>query len=450
MLRRENQPTADLLDNVSAAVSDTATAPFARFRSWFPRLVLTRPALLTESESMSLETDLSGLLRLLQSLPDRLFGGDMVSFARAAGWDHPMLPDVLRMLGGPPVSLGRADLVRSPGGFKAVEINTSSSLGSFEFGELCRAFLAVPAFARFAAQESLHHVDPLADMAQTLLASSGYLPDDRPVIAVTRWITSTVDVNPSLFVDLMRDLGFQVVVCTVDQLALRDDGLYLDDLRIDVIHRAFLLQSVLATDGALELLAPLSRARDAGQVQVFAGLTADVYGAKSCLALLSDPRNAHAFTADERRLVARILPWTRRLVDEPAETEGGTEPLVAHVLAHQADLLLKPSIGNAGCGVVAGWLVSREEWETAVDSAIRTNDHIVQRRVVSVSERYIMPGEPTVEADYLLHWGLFITADGLSGGFVKGLPDKPQDVRFLGDGSHVGCIFQQQVDTRRN
>ncbi|RPF20748.1 hypothetical protein [Myceligenerans xiligouense] len=449
-LRLENGPTAELLDDPEAARTDTTTAPFDRFRAWFPRPVLSRPTVLTHDESLSLDADLTGLLGLLQSLPERLFGGDLLAFARAVGWRGALLPEVLSLAGGAPVPLGRADLVRSPEGFKTVEFNTSSSLGSFEFGELCRAFLSVPSFARFAERENLGYVDPLAHMADTLLSATGHLPGQRPVIAVTRWVTAGVAVNPSLFVDLMRDLGFRVVVCTIDQLAQRKDGLYVGDLRIDVVHRAFLLQNVLATENALELLAPLARARDAGQVRLFTGLAADLYGAKACLALLSDPRHEDAFTQEERTLVARALPWTRRLADEPTVVDGRTESLVDHVLAHQDDLLLKPGIGNAGRGVMAGWLVSGEEWASAVRSAVSTNDHVVQRRVESAGERFVAPGEPPVAADYLLHWGLFVTAAGLSGGFVKGLPDTPQDVRFLGDGSHVGCIFQQHVDTTRN
>lgn len=221
-------------------------------------------------------------------------------------------------------------------------------------------------------------------------------------------------------------------------------------LRIDVVHRAFLLQNVLATENALELLAPLARARDAGQVGLFTGLAADLYGAKTCLALLSDPRYADAFTPEERALVARTLPWTRRLVDEQTTVDGRTGSLVDHVLARQSDLLLKPGIGNAGRGVIAGWLVSGEEWNSAVKAAAATNDHVVQQRVESAGERFVDTSTPTAAADYLLHWGLFVTASGLSGGFVKGLPDTPKDVRFLGDGSHVGCIFQQHVDTTRN
>ncbi|GAB3227401.1 hypothetical protein GCM10027447_18470 [Glycomyces halotolerans] len=445
-LRWENPLTREFLDESRgpARAVDSNRPPFDRFRSWFTRPLLGRPALLEADEVRRLDHDLPLLLSALQSLPERLFDGDRAAFAEHLGWTGPALPELLRRLSGPAVPLGRADLVRSPDGFKTVEFNTSSSLGSFEFGELCRATLQDPDFAEFSERAGLDYLDPLRSMVDTLLEAGGRRPSDRPVIALVKWVTSPVAVDPSLFVDLMADLGFDLVTCRVDQLEYRGGALRCGGRRIDVLYRAFLLKTAAADPRAAQILEPVSRAVADGAIDLFSPLDADLYGTKSCLAMLSDPRHRDVFTAAEREAIDRTLPWTRRLADAVADVDGEAEPLLDHVAANRTELVLKPSIGHAGQGVVAGWLTDRDQWEADIRAAAAAGDHVVQRRARSVAERFYSPADPDTPAHYLLHWGLFVTGAGFSGGFVKGLPDRGQDVRFLGDGSHVGCVFHQR------
>lgn len=437
----ENEPTRSLLDADRGArrMLDPGLVGYRRFRSWFTRPLLTRPVILDAAETSRLDHDLPVLLRTLQALPDRLFGGDQEAFARSLGWTQPGLPSVLDLLSGPAVPLGRADLVRGPSGFQVVEFNTSSSLGSFEFGELCRAALADPAFGGFAEQEGLYHLDPLAMMVDTLLELMGLDLTARPTIALVDWVSSPIAVNASLFLDLVRDLGFKVVVCTVKDLELTGKGLYAHGERIDVVYRTFLLKTVAEDAAAAELLRPLAQAVRSGAAHLFSPLNADLFGSKAAMALLSDSRHRDRFTPDELDVVDRVLPWTRSMAEAdtvPADQEGS---LAEYVLRHRGELVLKPSIGHAGQGVVAGWLASPTEWAELARTAAR-GDYIVQRRAPSVAERFQVTAEGPASACYL-HWGLFVTGAGFSGGFVKGLLDREQDIRYLGDGSHVGCVF---------
>lgn len=446
----ENAPTRAFLAGQRGAgrAVDTGGPGFRRFGSWFPRPLLTRPGILDASEVRQLDHDLPVLLRTLQSLPERLFGGDTQALAHALGWTQPGVETILRRLSGPAVPLGRADLVRTPSGFQVVEFNTSSSLGSLEFGELCRAMLSDPAFRDFAAREGLGYADPLSLMAETLLAATGMAPGTRPVLALVKWVRSPVNVDASLFTELMTEAGFTLVPCTVDQLVHRDGALYADGTRVDAVYRTFLLKTAAEDPDAPRLLAPLADAVEDGAARLFSPLNADLAGTKSCMAMLSDERNRWAFTPGERDVIDRVLPWTRSLrgaggaAGSAAETEadGARVPLVPYVREHREELVLKPSVGHAGRGVVAGWMVSQEEWESQLDAALSGN-YIVQRRATSVAERFYGTAGQEEPSLCFLHWGLFVTGAGFGGGFIKGLLNKEQDMRYLGDGSHVGCVF---------
>ncbi|RBM19445.1 hypothetical protein [Streptomyces sp. PT12] len=452
----ENAPTRAYLAARTGGAHpplDPELPGYRRFRSWFTRPLLSRPAILDADQARRLDHDLPLLLRTLQALPDRLFGGDQESFARALGWTQPSARVALRKLSGPPVPLGRADLVRGPDGFRLVEFNTSSSLGSMEFGELCRAVLGDPGFTGFAAAHALDFHDPMPLMAATLLETAGWRAAKRPTIALVDWVTSPVTVNASLFIDLLAELGFPIVVCTVKDLEFGAGGLTARGERIDIVYRTFLFKTVAEDPAADELLEPLAQAVAHGAARVFSPLNADLFGSKLCLAMLSDT-DAHAtdpLTPTEREVVDRVLPWTRSMRGAdatPAPAPGGGS-LAEYVRAHRGELVLKPSIGHAGQGVVAGWLTEQDAWDALVRAAC-AGDHVVQRRAESVAERFHAPGAAgPATATCHLHWGLFVTAAGLSGGFVKGLLDREQDIRFLGDGSHVGCVFHSAVRPTR-
>ena len=431
----ENEPTRAFLAQPDGPLPlDTSLDGYKRFRAWFTRPILTRPAILDAAQTRQLDHDLPLLLRTLQSLPQRLFGGDEQAFAQAVGWRQPSAVHALRHLSGPPVPLGRADLVRGPAGFQMVEFNTSSSLGSLEFGVLCEAVLTDGAFSGFARSERLYYVDPLTMLVDTLLDVTGLDPTDHPVIAIADWPTTPVVVNASLFGDLLTDMGFQVVACTVNELEFTRDGLYCGDLRVDAIYRSFLLKELADDATAPELLQPVVEAVRTGAVRLFSPVNADLYGTKTCMALLSDDAHRDKFTAEELEVADRVLPWTRAM----------TGALTEYVLGHRDELLIKPAMGHAGRGVIAGWLVSPREWAEHVRAAARGHC-IVQRRVHSVAERFPGAGPHDPPSACFLHWGMFVTGRGLSGGFIKGLPDRVQDVRYLGDGSHVGCIFHSMT-----
>ncbi|GAA3221239.1 hypothetical protein ACFP63_00340 [Oerskovia jenensis] len=445
----ENAPTRALTrDNVTL---NPQRPEYDRFRAWFTRPLLGRPAVLDAEETASLAEDLPALLRLLQELPKRLFDGDETAFARALGWDGELATAALELLSGPPMPVGRADLVKSPNGFQVVEFNTSSSLGSFEFGELCRAVLADPAFAGAAGRLGLTYRDPMALLADTLLKLTGRDPDDPPVVALVGWLTEPFIVDASLFTGLLQDLGFTVVAGKLSDLEIRTDGVHLQGVRVDVVYRTFLLKTLAEGEHSADALRPLAHAVARGDVFLFSPLNSDLFGSKACFAMLSDEENKHAFSPAELGVIDRLVPWTRSMTGADQRACDGTGSLAEHVMRERRELVLKPSIGHAGRGVVAGWMTEDDEWAQLVRTAV-LGGYVVQRRVPSVAERFPLLDPTDNEhrsAGCFLHWGLFVTDAGLSGGFVKGVLDREQDIRYLGDGSHVGCIFHAPVDETR-
>ena len=145
---------------------------------------LTRPVFLEHAEFSVLRDDLLALHAALASLPVRLFGGDVATFARAVGMTGAQVTAIERAGGQPPTRLGRADLFRDETAFRVLELNLGSALGGLDNALLNRAFLTDPAVADFVASHGLSYVDTMDVLVDTLRAECGLPAGARPLIAV--------------------------------------------------------------------------------------------------------------------------------------------------------------------------------------------------------------------------------------------------------------------------
>jgi hypothetical protein len=156
------------------------------------------------------------------------------------------------------------------------------------------------------------------------------------------------------------------------------------------------------------------------------------------MALLSDPRHAAGFTAEERRVIDRALPWTRSF-QGPATLEA--VGLLDDLTDRRETLILKPNNLFGGHGVVAGWESSPDEWRTALTQGAATGC-IVQERVVPRTEFMVDPvtGE---EEPWQTLWGVFYQPDGYAGAQARVIPAGSSEVighRCI-DKVHTGSVL---------
>ncbi|SCF28526.1 hypothetical protein GA0070216_108201 [Micromonospora matsumotoense] len=110
---------------------------------------------------------------------------------------------------------------------------------------------------------------------------------------------------------------------------------------------------------------------------------------KLTLAFVQQPEFADLFTADERALVAGLLPWTRKVTPEAVDDDGA--PLADRLLADPRGFVLKEAYDIRGDGVTIGHDCPPGRWQEAVAAALR-DGHVVQRRVVPTSYPVVVPG----------------------------------------------------------
>ncbi|MET8758741.1 hypothetical protein [Lentzea sp. NPDC004782] len=374
------------------------------------RCTLSRPLFVDSAEIAGFGADLRRMLELLTSLPERVFDGDLDRFCAALGVEPSRAALMSRFGGRPPQFVGRADVHRDEQGYKILEFGIGSELGGWIFaGDLPRAMLEADEFAAFAAANRLDFVDTGQELAAALREASGVA---EPVVALVEasGALSTWGDTWLLMQQGMQKLGVDFHVGELRDITERNGRIMLGQVPVDVVYRVFEAADVCHEAEEIARVELIAKAHEDGRVVLWTPMEANLYGEKGCLALLSDPSWGGAFTAEERALIDRMLPWTRSL------NRGSTvdvQRLVEECRNRREELILKPNSMYGGIGVVAGWEATPDQWWTALRHGV-ANGAIVQERVTAVPDVVVNP-ETGEEERWRTLWGPFYTPRGYAG-----------------------------------
>ncbi len=409
-------------------------APY--FGNVYGKRQLARPMFVPANHLRHAADDLRALHELLQSVPDRLFGGDVAALCAALG----MAPRAAALAcagvarGSTPL-YSRPDLYYDGTSFRVLELNAGSELGGVDWTEVNHAYLRIPEFQRFAAEHRLGYVDIGQEIVTYLRALAA------PVTGGADPVVAMIDISANMehyhdnylsFVGHMAARGIDVRVTHIKDLGSKDGKLTVDGSPIDVAMRYFTLEEICADPRAEEWLEPVLRADEAGRTAFFASLDHGIYANKGILALVGTLREQGGLSADEAAMVDRIVPWTRQVGPD----------LVEFARDNQQRLVLKPGYGASGSGVVAGWEVSADSWAASLQDAL-TKAYVVQERVPSMFEA--VPTEDSVR-DWLPVYGMFVFAHGYAGTFVRALPVDGGAVINDTTGASYTCVFSIPED----
>ncbi|HEX4060258.1 MAG TPA: hypothetical protein VHY58_04470 [Streptosporangiaceae bacterium] len=404
---------------------------------------LSRPLFLGQAESQRVNADLQHVRAALVSLPDRLFGGDLAAFGRAAGLADRQVAAVLGTRGASVTQLARADMYTDQTGLRLLEFNMGSGVDGIENGEICRAMLRHPVLREFAREQGLRYVDTFGQHVGMIFDETGFERDRGPMVAVVDWPAHYLRIRTFLheITRRWRRRGLDAHACHVGQLTVSNGRVRLRGRPVDIIFRIFLTEHLLEPDGPA-LIEPLIDATRRGQVAMFTPLDAELYGSKIPLAMLSDHANRHLFSPEQLAAFDRVLPWTRTVRPGPVTLEDGRiVDLFGYAIEHQDDLLLKPALLHGGMGVVAGWdpSTSPRTWRDQMTGAMG-RPYVLQRRVRPQPE--LCPGEDGGLTGWVVTWGVFTFPDGYGGMLARAFTaDSGLAVTKAGSGLSIGCCL---------
>lgn len=426
-------------------VGDAEESPAVLLNSFHPGLrYLSRPLFVGEAERRRLYADVETVRRMLVSLPERLYRGDIAAFARDAGAQGYQVQAIAASRSEQVSPQSRADLFEEPAGFRLMEFNMGSALGGMENADVCRSMLRHPLLAEFAAAHRLGYADTQREQVANLYADTGFAPGSRPVVAVTDWPTSYAGVLGPYMHNLAArwtEMGLDAHACHIGELDVRGRRVWLAGRAVDIVARMFMLEYLLEP-GAAELMDPVLGAVARGEVAMYTPLDSELYGSKGALAMLSDERNRRLFSAAELASLDAILPWTRAVRPGPVTLEDGQiVELVDYAISHPADLVLKPVLSYGGQQVLPGWHPGTAPWmwRDQLGQAIG-GPYVIQRRIRPVTE--LFPGDDGEQVPWVVVWGVYTGARGFSGIISRACTlESGMAVLNVSSGAHLGCCL---------
>ena len=354
-----------------------------------PLCVVLRPHFYTEKNWQFVKSGLERLLKAFARLHDVLLETpELRKQLLLEDYEEAMLSVDKR--GVPPWTSSRLDtfFVQDEGILKVVEYNAETPAGIGYGDVLCDVFAELEITKRFHKKYNIHQIRSLHNLTDALIA--GYRAwggkEEKPQIGILDWReVPTLNEHEITRIHFERN-GYRAVLADPRNVDYRNGALYAGDFRIDMVYKRVLFSELRKTLG---LNSAVMRAMRDGNVYVTNSVSAKMLAKKASLALLSDERNMHLFTPDQRKAVDDFIPWTRIVEERKTLYYGETIDLVDFVAQNRERFTLKPNDDYGGSGVVLGWESSSDGWKSKLEYALET-PHVVQERVRVVERDFPM------------------------------------------------------------
>ncbi|HEX2572593.1 MAG TPA: hypothetical protein VH877_23800 [Polyangia bacterium] len=178
---------------------------------------------------------------------------------------------------------------------------------------------------------------------------------------------------------------FGITVCHADprELERRGDEVYYEGQPIDLAYRDYPIIDLLALAREGVDIGPMRLLFE--QNRIVSSIAAEL-DQKSCWEVLGEPTLAERhFSADERQLFRRHLPWTRLIADRATTLlDGSRGPLLEYVRREREQLVLKPNRAYGGTGIHLGPSTPQGEWDALIDRAVADPERWVAQQLVNL------------------------------------------------------------------
>lgn len=343
-----------------------------------------RPHFVERAAWNRLRDDGRRLLELLARAARRAFDGDAGRLLAWLGAPEREARWVRLDPGEPDVVLSRLDAFLTPAGPRFIELNSDAPAG-FGYGDrMARVFEQLPVFQEFARRMRVGYLPsggPLVDAVLAVWKQRG--GSGSPTVAIMDWADVKTRADQEILREAFAARGLDCFLADPRGAELRDGRLWAEGRAVDLVYRRAVLSELVARED--EVRAFLESYRD-GRVVFVNSLRCHLSEDKAFLALVTDEAQ-RLLSEDERRFVAGIVPWTRKLEERRTEKDGAAIDLVPFVLANRAQLVLKPAHGYGGRSVFVGDETEPSAWEAAIREGLGAA-WIVQERVVIPEEPF--------------------------------------------------------------
>ena len=275
-------------------------------------------------------------------------------------------------------------------GVKFVEYNAENPSSLTDQRGLNEILLEVGAMQDVLKRYQLRQFSPEKQLLNALLnAFREWGGAGAPSVAILDWNGLPTAHEFVLLEEFFASQGISTIICAPEQLEYENGRLRCGSFPIDLVYKRVIINELLA---ACDDSHPLIRAYLAGDVCLVNSFRCKMVHKKASFELLTDEANAGWFTAREKEVIRRTVPWTRRLIQRKTQHGAREVDLVEHVRKHRAQFILKPNDDYGGRGITLGDRLTSSEWDAALSEAL-AGDYVVQEKVELRTEVFPIFGE---------------------------------------------------------
>ena len=293
----------------------------------------------------------------------------------------------------------RLDSFLTEDSYSYVELNGESPAGIAFADSAYDIFSSLPVMKKFAETYNVRAMygrqfmlDTLLDVyAEFLSGKPGEKSGEKSQRAAQIAIVDLKEVPTTKEFELFRDFfieqGYPAIIASPDELTFTDGKLRRGDFEIDIVYKRLLVNEYIPI---MQQAPALLDAYRAGAVCLANSFRSKLVHKKAIFAVLTNERYAHLFDERELEAIAKHIPWTRTFRDEQTEYKNEKIDLVEYTRQNSDKLVLKPNDEYGGTGIFIGWNSSREEWNEAIEIALKDGDYLIQERVKTAKETFPM------------------------------------------------------------
>jgi hypothetical protein len=206
------------------------------------------------------------------------------------------------------------------------------------------------------------------------------------------------------------NLKGKAVFCKYEQLEIIDNHLFFGDLKIHILLEQY--HGVLSPD----IMEVFKR----GNICLYNGPITNLLSNKLNLALLSDLQDTDIFTHQERELIKKYIPWTRKITSGDIGFGQDKRKGEDFLRLNREKLVLKFPGGVGGEGIFIGNKTPPDQWRQLTAHAIKQGNWLIQEYIESQPYLYQCGEKGCAVHDMVL--GVFIVGDVHAGQWARILP----------------------------
>ena len=281
----------------------------------------------------------------------------------------------------------RLDSFLTEEAYSFVELNGESPAGIAYGDAAFEIFASLPVMKEFAKTYKVRRFEGrplmlklLADCYEEFL---GRRPDRAPQIAIVDLKGMPTQKEFELFREYFEAEGYPSIIAAPEDLEFSNGRLRAGDFAIDIVYKRLLVNEYLPIMESQPALFDAYRARAICMVNSF---RSKIIHKKALFAVLTDARYSSLFSEDEKSMISRHVPWTRKVRRGKSDYHGEEIDLLEFIAVRRDRLVLKPNDDYGGHGIYIGWNTDEIAWDEAMHNALANGDYLVQERVPTARE----------------------------------------------------------------